>query len=248
LIFAPMDAIAVTFDVDWAPDWAIDECRSLCEQYGRPATFFVTHESDLLRSLVADKTVEVGLHPNFLPKSTHGSETRSVLDHCLKLVPDARCMRTHSLVQSSPIFATILEHYPQIETDVSLFLPLHPGLQPIDLYLNGKRLTRLPYFWEDDVFAEWPNWEWEPIQPNSIPGLMIYDFHPLLVALNVRDLSPYRRLRQVANGKPYHTLLRSDVAPHRHLGPGARTFLEKLLATDGNFCTVSEIASAHRSR
>lgn len=166
-----MDAVAITFDVDWAPDWAIDLCRRLCRQHGRTSTFFATHESDLLSDLVSDEMVEVGIHPNFLPNSTHGSIASDVMRHCLELVPNAKSMRTHCLVQSSPILATTAIDFLQIETDVSLLLPLHGGLMPTDLYPEGgQRITRLPYFWEDDLLATWPGWDWETAEPITTRG------------------------------------------------------------------------------
>ena len=39
---------ALTFDVDWAPEWAIEVALDACA--GQPATFFVTHRSPALAS------------------------------------------------------------------------------------------------------------------------------------------------------------------------------------------------------
>ena len=47
-----MNAIALTFDVDWAPDFAIDfVARKLVRDHVR-ATWFVTHDSPGIRRFV----------------------------------------------------------------------------------------------------------------------------------------------------------------------------------------------------
>lgn len=138
---------AITFDIDWAPDWAIELCASLVAEFESRATFFVTHQSPILSSLKRDTSrFEVGLKPNFMPCSTHGTTFAEVLDHCQEIVPNARAIRTHGLVQSSNLFALICDNYPQIKTDVSLFSPFHDLLQLTDLYAgeSDRRLVRLP--------------------------------------------------------------------------------------------------------
>ena len=197
-----MSISAITFDVDWAPEWAIEQCIELCRTYSVPATFFVTHPSPALQAIATDPLFELGIHPNFLPGSSHGSDFTQVLDCCLELVPSARSMRTHALVQSSRLFALVCDHYAKIETDVSLFLPNHPGLQPTELYLGDtqRSIVRLPYFWEDDVCAEWPGWSWSQAVPQS-DGLRIFDFHPAYIALNMKRMQNYRQLKHVLGSR-----------------------------------------------
>jgi hypothetical protein len=237
---------AITFDVDWAPDWAIERCIEMCRSYSVPATFFVTHPSPALQAIASDPLFELGIHPNFLPNSSHGSGMKEVLDHCLELVPFARSMRTHALVQSSLLFMVICDDYPSIETDVSLFLPNHRSLQPTELYLGykGRRLVRLPYFWEDDVCAEWPHWSWESLAPAS-DGLRIFDFHPAYIALNTARMQGYRELKQALGSRRLYEVGPSDFAPYVNPGQGARTFLERLLQSvqPGEFKLISEISA-----
>ena len=60
--------IAITFDIDWAPDFMIENAVNLFRQGGgESATLFVTHCSKYIRSLMnqPDKfgSLEIGLHP-----------------------------------------------------------------------------------------------------------------------------------------------------------------------------------------
>jgi hypothetical protein len=225
-----MQAALVTFDVDWAPEWAIKFCADLCANAGVKATFFATHASPFLTELATDPRFEVGIHPNFLPRSSHGDSTEAILRTCLTFAPNARSMRTHSLVQSSPIFDTVGTHFPQIQTDMSLFLPFHAGLQPVDYFIGSdlRRMVRLPYHWEDDVAATWPGWDWEA-EPVWGDGLAAVDFHPILVALNMASLSSYRGLKHRLAGRPLTDVSREDVAPLMQPGAGAAVYLQRLL-------------------
>jgi hypothetical protein len=239
-----MRVAVVTFDVDWAPEWAIALCADLCAKAGAKATFFATHPSPVLAELAADPRFEVGIHPNFLPRSSHGQAAEEILRTCLAFAPAARSMRTHSLVQSSPIFDTVGTHFEQIQTDMSLFLPFHAGLQPVDYFIGNqaRRMVRLPYHWEDDVAAGWPGWSWdrEPVWAEGLAGV---DFHPILVALNMASLASYRDLKQSLAGRSLTDLSREDVAPFVNPGPGAATYLQRLLARlDRPAITASEAA------
>ena len=244
-----MKCIALTFDIDWAPEWCIENCIAICREARVKATFFVTHPSSAMRSIYGDPQFELGIHPNFLAGSDHGRTTREVIDSCLALVPVARAMRTHALVQSSPMLAEVSDDYPNIETDVSLFLPFHQALAPTDIYLgkSSRRLTRLPYFWEDDIMTVWPGWNWQAVPESN--GLAIYDFHPLYVALNMTNVRGYQRIKSMMPYRPLNERTPEDFAPFVEVGSGSGTFLRMLVNSRprDNFLTISEITAAHRA-
>jgi Polysaccharide deacetylase len=235
---------AITFDIDWAPDWTIDLCQRICAAQQTKATFFITHETPILSALQQNDLFELGIHPNFLKNSSHGDNEHAILEHCLQLAPNASAMRTHALVQSSFIFALIADHYPQLTTDVSLLLPHHKNLAVTEIYMGNtnRQLIRIPYFWEDDIAAVWPKHTWA-FQAWPHPGLQIYDFHPIHIALNTDTLDRYNALKQNLGGKHLSELTETDVAPYVNPGLGARTYLESLLANDAsnNFFKIHEI-------
>ena len=245
-----ISADAITFDIDWAPDWCIRECRDICARLGVSATFFATHESAMVDELLSDERFEVGIHPNLLPNSDHGSEPAEVLDHILAIVPDARSTWSHALVQSTPLLALIADEYPQIDTDTSLLLPFHPNLQPVDSYFGTaqRRVVRLPYYWEDDVMAEWPGWTWTQSAPFS-SGLRIFNFHPTLVALNIDRLAPYTALKRKLGHRRLYDAREQDFDGLVNTGYGDRNFLEGLIKQLGSpkFRKISEVSKAYRS-
>jgi hypothetical protein len=221
-----MDDVVLTLDIDWAPDFAIDWIASRLVEAAVRATWFVTHRSaavDRLRGY--PELFELGVHPNFLPGSTHGATPGAVLRHCMALVPEASSLRSHALVQSSPLLAQITAETP-ITTDVSLFLPYAPALRPVEYRVGGRSLWRMPYFWEDDDEMEQarPNWSLSPLLGVG-EGLKIFDFHPIHVYMNAVDMSPYRALAD--SGARLQDAVGGAVDGLVRAGDGTRTlFLE----------------------
>jgi hypothetical protein len=239
---------AITFDVDWAPDWAITLCAELCRGRGIPATFFATHASGVLNELTGDPLFEVGIHPNFLKGSSHGSAFEEVIEFCLKMVPEARAMRSHDLFTCSSLLALIVRRYPQIATDASIFLPGYRSCDPVIAYHGdaGGRIVRVPFSFADNVAARTPGWRWDA-EPAATDGLTVYDFHPSLVALNLGTPSAYPALKAAMAARPLHTASREDFAPFVNPKAGARTYLQRLLdrLTPADCATISAFAAAH---
>lgn len=234
---------AITFDVDWAPDWVVEDCVDMCVSRNIPVTVFVTHQSSILKDLLTDSNIEVGIHPNFLQGSSHGSTIVEVLDYCMDLVPTAKSMRTHGLVQTTQLFGTIADCYTSIEIDVSLFLPNHPFLEPVNMYYGASErcIKRIPYFWEDDCFAMDPNHSWDLSVPIlKAPGYQVFDFHPIHVAANMSSLKGYNRLKRI---KKVVDFSRKDVASICNYKAGCKTLLQRLLTDTpiGQFHKISDI-------
>ena len=187
--------VYVTLDIDWAPDFVIDSVADELMSRQVPATWFVTHDSPAVDRLRQCDLFELGIHPNFLSGSTHGSGVDEVLDHCMQLVPDATSMRSHGLYQSTAMLARVVEQTP-ISIDVSLFLHNATNLAPIEFWWKGKSLTRVPYSWEDDVEMQIPNARWRCPELNINCGLQIFDFHPIHIYLNSSGIRNYERVKQ----------------------------------------------------
>jgi hypothetical protein len=191
----PAPELAITLDVDWAPDFMIDGAARLLGERGVRATWFVTHRSPAVERLAEDPRFELGLHPNFLPGSTHGDSWQAVLAHCAELVPGATAMRTHSLVQSTPL----LDHVASetgVRVDASLYLPHAPGLRPLEHWSERGSLTRVPFLWEDDLEMARPAPVWSLDGLPAAGGLKVLDFHPVHVFLNSVAMDGYERLKR----------------------------------------------------
>lgn len=221
----------------------------MCRRAGAKATFFATHPTDILNDIASDPSFELGIHPNFLRGSSHGTDPREVLDSCLAFAPGARSVRTHGLYQWSGLFHLIGRDFAQLDADASLLLPLHGGLQPTYFFpsRDSRGIVRVPTFWEDDLFAHWPGWGWDsPLPAGS--GVKVFAFHPVHVALNMTDLKAYDALKASIAGQPFGSVTPEQLAPFRNAGEGTVSFLERLLGHRAarEFSTISEIADAFR--
>jgi len=229
-IFARYQA-HLTFDIDWAPDVSINEIRRIINPAGIKATFFITHKSDILKDLVNDGH-ELGIHPNFLPSSSYGDTPEKAVDFLLNIVPQARALRTHALVQSSPLLQKIFSTFPQLRYDFSVFMYDFPFIGQFNWQFEGTQFKRLNYNWEDDAAFYHDGFKWEcPYFPGK---LNIYDFHPIHIHLNSKDGDPYNALKRSIN-TPLSKISKEQIAGFINPDFGAQTFLEVMTQSDVSF-------------
>lgn len=213
----------LTLDLDWAHDVVVADTIDLVEQHGIPATWFVTHETPALERLRSNPLFELGIHPNFnfLLQGSHraGRDAAEVLDRLLAIVPEARSVRSHSVTQSSVLLELFRSR--GLTHECNTFIPWQAGisLKPWSLD-NG--LVRVPYFWEDDVAFARSDGSTNMEILTHLPGLKVFDFHPIHVFLNTEDADRYERTR------PLHRRP-GELLEHRCRGRGTRTIFQELL-------------------
>ncbi len=184
----------LTFDIDWASDDVLAHTIDLIEKYDIYATFFVTHHTPLLTRMKENPRIELGIHPNynFLLSGDfrYGKTIYEVLEYYLEIVPDAVSVRTHSLVQSTPILRSFSKY--GLKYDVGLLLPHQTGI-PLNPFLyTDKQLIRVPYFWEDDTHVNYGT-PWDVSLFLNVESLKVFDFHPIHVFLNTENLERYEK-------------------------------------------------------
>lgn len=233
----------LTSDTDWATDACIEDLAAAAGQFGITPVFFGTNESPALARLERDGRAEVGLHPNFRPGSTHGSDVGSVIDHICRLFPKARGFRSHSFVDSFEITEALRGR--GLEYDSNLCLDMEPDMRPLK-HVSG--LTRFPIFWEDNVhWLRGRPWDVDAmIETFLTPGLKVLNVHPSNFSLNVPDEPFYRSVRgDVA------LLTTAEITRRRFDGPGTRTFLlamlDRLRSLGHRFYTLAEVFAMSRA-
>lgn len=191
-----MNDFIITLDVDWTPDFIIEQVARDLTARKVKTTWFITHASPSLSLLRRNPELfELGIHPNFMPDSTHGTSSDKVLSHCMTLVPEATSMRTHAGMQSIPLINKIMASTP-IVLDSSLYLPHMEGIQPVSYWSQGKELLRAPIFWEDDLEMERPDGCWTLEALTCFKnGLKVFAFHPIHTHMNTRKMTQYRELQ-----------------------------------------------------
>jgi hypothetical protein len=217
--------LCFTTDIEWAPEWAIRDLFTLADEHGVPLTPFLTHRSEYLASRFGMRDVvsrgDVGLHPNFLPGSTHGSTVDEVIATTQAFWPAAVSFRSHCFYDDTRMIRRMAER--GFRYDSNLFAFLQPMLAPLRTVAGT---VRLPVFWEDDVHsANALPWDANALRATfETPGLKIVNVHPLRVALNVPDEAFYESHRRLDSA------IDVDARAEAHRGKGTRTYLAELFA------------------
>lgn len=227
----------LTGDVDWASEHCIDAYVDHAASHGIVPTLFVTHRSAAVARAAAQGKVDLGIHPNFLPGSSHGETIDAVLDHVLGLVPDPVAARSHCFFDNSHVAQALKQR--GIAWDSNLCCHLQEELDVLD-HWNGVK--RLPVFFEDDV--HWVRGEsWDFADHRSVfasPGLKVLNFHPFLWTLNAPDAAFY-----TAHRGHIPTLTGEQAEALRHPGPGCATFLEEIIdwvrGSGGEFVSLPQL-------
>ena len=229
---------ALTFDIDWAPDYAISHCLELLENAECKATFFATHSTPLNLEII-DRGHNLGIHPNFLPGSSQGSDVKEIISECLDYAPDAWCMRTHALVQSTPLLHEIFSKFPQLKLDVSLFMHRSRFAHKVRWDFNGVSFDRLLYNWEDD--AQFSGFIKDKMPDLFFGELTVFDFHPIHVFLNSTDGSEYRKLKMEQSLVSLSSLDAHVAEKYINHGLGTRSYLKGVLASKNRCIGLDEI-------
>ena len=219
--------IHLSFDQDWAPAWASLALKDALAAAGVRGTLFVTHPCPSLDAL-RENDWELGWHPNYLPGSSHGQNIDDVLETMASWVPDARGVRAHCLIRGTPHLLAYRER--QLVYDASDLRDGEANLKP---FVSWTNVVRLPIFFEDDVHLE----RGLPCTLDSLglrqPGLKIFTFHPILVALNSVSLESYRAMKAdlAKQGIALSDARREHIAAYRQDDhPGLADLLSELLA------------------
>lgn len=192
-----MNKILISFDTDWAPDFVIEKIVEILIKNKIKSTWFITHNSSVFEKMKKlPELFELGIHPNFYPKSDHGDNEENILLNVTKFCPEATSIRMHGLYQSSSLLNKISELLPNIKVDVSLYIPNIKDIYPFDYFTDNKRkIKRIPFVWEDDLeFLGSQNWSLDKFSKNK--GFTILNFHPIHVYLNSSNSNNYNKVKK----------------------------------------------------
>jgi hypothetical protein len=217
-----------TTDIEWSPEWAIEETFSLADRHGVPLTPFLTHRSEFLTRRLTDQRQRrnAGIHPNFLPGSTHGTTVDAVIAATAALLPGATAFRSHCFYDDTRMLRKLEKKGIRYDSNACAFL--QPRLVPMR---TATSILRFPVFWEDDLHSGFGlAWSLDSLREAlEAPGMKIVNVHPLRVATNAPDEAFHDSRRYLFDAPPNR---RADIA---HDGLGTRTLLEELMryATTG---------------
>ncbi len=188
----------LTFDIDWVPQFIVEDIIRRLRNYGLKATFFCTSPLDFKGT----DNIELAIHPNFMSDSTQGDSEDEILKNLKDTYPEACGVRTHRLFWYSGLVEKIKNN--GIVYDNSLFLPFHERLQPVDYF----GIRRIPFWWSDNLHLI-NNYALDRVDlPNmQVNGLKVLNFHPIHIFLNTCDVMEFKKsiinLQPLENQKLY---------------------------------------------
>ena len=190
------ESLFVTVDLDWCADEILADTLDLLDRSRAPATLFVTHDTPVLDRIRNNPLWELGIHPNFNPllsgDASGGADATEVIGRCLDLVPGARSVRSHALVQST----YLLREFSRLglRYDCNTYIGHGAGIELAPISHFDGSLVRVPHLFEDDInLAQGPTWDHEAI--TTAAGLVVLDFHPIHVFLNTETVERYESTR-----------------------------------------------------
>ena len=216
----------ITSDVDWASEAALQIQQDIFDARGIHATYFVTHHSPLIECWYQGGKVDLGIHPNFLPGSSHGDSIDEVIDSVMQFAPNARCFRAHRFFDVTLATHALVRR--GILYDSNLCTNLQQGIAPI---AHESGLIRFPCFYEDGTHFGWRR-SWDFAQFTDIfmqPGIKILNVHPMITALNVVSSESWAELKGKFPPDEWVRMSSEDINKHASTEPGPRRFLEDLL-------------------
>lgn len=190
--------IYLTFDMDWACNELMDFLYDLLEEYDLAATVHVTNYFDSLDRYKKNKSIELGIHPNFNMlvdgNSVEGfGDKKSIIEQCKTIVPDAVTARSHSLLSSTPVTMALYDY--GIRYELNYYIEPYKGICVYPWFLQG--VLQVPFFYEDDLYLMGKCKNSPAFYLDSeIRMYKIFNFHPIHLFLNSETLKRYERIKE----------------------------------------------------
>lgn len=187
--------VYLTFDMDWAIDEVMKDFYDLLKKYGLVGTLHVTHDTKMLERFRMDGILDLGIHPNYNSVLQSGGGTYvCTLREIKRIVPEAVCLRSHALTNSS----IIQREYSNIgiKYDLNTLIPAAEQmvLYPFDSTIADFKI--LPFIYEDDVYMNLHKKESADFfLSDKFMAPRIFNFHPIHLYLNTDKNETYERAR-----------------------------------------------------
>ncbi len=213
-----------TTDIEWSPEWAIEEVVRFFDDNGIPLTPFITHESPVVNEYFgkADMRHAVGLHPNFFANSSHGRTMDDVIESVCRLWPEAVSFRAHCFYDNTLMTNIFARKGFLFDSNLCLFL--QPHSVPL---LHASGMLRFPVYWEDDIhYQKKLPFSLSALKSHlDIPGLKVVNIHPLNFALNIADVEYYNSHKYLYDHRELSFAWKQFVFE----GRGTRSLIEEMI-------------------
>ncbi len=230
-----------TSDIDWASEAALEIFLSDFFKHDLRLTVFVTHESRIINQFKEEGLIERGIHPNFLPNSSHGEGFRTVIENCIKFAPEATGFRSHRLFDVTDITHLLHDEY-GFKFVSNLATIMQPNIKPI---LHESGLVHFPIFLEDGrhLSNKLSFNISDYLHKFQSPGIKIISVHPMNYVINTPEIKYMRKIKDNLSRKEYNQMSFEEIKKEHYDGVGIRHLVEEIisLAKGYNIMKLSEL-------
>jgi hypothetical protein len=225
-----------TADIDWASEDVLKIFYELLGSAGIWPHTFVTHKSDIVDFLVSEKKIETGIHPNFLPGSSHGNSFTEVIESCLKIVPESWIYRSHRAFSVTDTSHLLKEKYSH-KVSSNVVTILQQNIQPV---LHESGLIEFPIFFEDGthLYNKLDLNINSYIEKFTSPGIKIINMHPMNFVINPSTSGYMRSIKDTLSRDAYNNLSKDDISKYRNKERGIADLCKEVINYSKNFKIV----------
>jgi len=193
-----------TSDIDWASEDVIKEYFKIINPLQIRPTLFVTHHSETIESYFKAGEVERGIHPNFLPNSSHGKTFKDIIETCIQFAPESYGFRSHRLFDVTDITHSLKNEYGYKYVS-NMGTILQTDIKPV---LHESGLIHFPIFFEDGTHLyNQLDLDFRKYLDLFIsPGIKIISFHPMNFVFNSPNLSYMRQIKDSLSREEYNDI------------------------------------------
>ncbi len=221
-----MSSVHITFDLDWCPDFMLEEVLQLLSQYKIKSTFFITHKTKLLNKIKTKHNL--GIHPNFLGSSSLNKHLK-IVNSLIQIVPNAKFIRTHALHMNTNLIYEIFKNFKSIKYDFSTLTYKSKYISEYNYYFNYEKINKINYNWEDSIAIHDKIKKWDKIV--FFGNKNIYNFHPIHIFYNTKNFEHYLEIKKSI--KNLNKLKLKDIDQTLiNRGTGVKTFFLKLIKSN----------------
>lgn len=216
-----------TSDIDWASEDVLSIFFKKLPLDTIKLTTYVTHQSAILQKYYDDKKIYRGIHPNFLPNSSHGNSFREIVETCVKLAPEAYGFRSHRLFDVTDITHLLHDEFGYKYVS-NLGTTMAKSIRPM---LHESQLVHIPIFFEDGShlyndlgFSITPYLEYF-----TSPGIKIISFHPMNIVFNTPYIKFMREIKDSLSREAFNNITFDTIEKSKNNGVGITNVVEDII-------------------
>lgn len=231
-----MNELAVTIDLDWACEVAIEETLDAFRELGVPVTVFATHRSPRVEAAMDE--IEVGVHPYFASDSSHGATIDEVVGRVLDLPHNLAAFRCHRFASCNGSREALARAGFRISSNVCTDLEVLPP------FADRYGCVEVPIFMEDGGFL----FRGHPlaIGGNLARGLeqtgtKVIVVHPMHFALNTPHFDYMASIKRRTTRERWRAFTRRDLDALRWRSRGIRDLVLRVVSAASAYTTIGAV-------